>query len=767
MSETIVFEVETKRVLEILSKEIYDSPLALLRENLQNAYDAVLMRCSQESLPLTAGKIDVVLDGDKLIVRDSGIGMTEEVLRNNFWKAGSSGKRTELAKRSGVIGTFGIGAMANFGVATSLRVETRSIESSETLISIANRDSLSIARECIELYRSEDERGPGTEITVTLDPECLITTENARAYLVSYVQFLPVAVFLNGDLISQQSLEKHYASDTSIYHDLPERKVKNGIYRALVRPALNQAGNVMAKVSEIRLGEEDVSGELVLFQAGGQLMGLRNFFGLAPVPVSGHYQLGGLANLSILHPTAGREALSRESIQHVDTLVSMTEWAISESLSEDPAADRNQCFMNYILWKGRPELAGKVTVEVLPDNKSVSLERINEFCKGRKTHFFSGRDQSIIQTFSSEGSCLLNISGANPRRKVQLQYITNVLKIDEVPDKATVTKLYSGADLRMEEAAFLVRVASNLSDDYFLHNVEIRFAKISHGVNILVETKGELVVVSIARDSAPVLPLLECYRTAPDVFSDFIKDFVRNSLYDRLSKYIPSSTKEGADALRTILRRNRELYRYEESDLGELEPLLADYLAGDASLGDVIKKVRGSSRPQTQYVRSEQVGDIEEALPDVVESPTAEPHEGNEFEPAPAIMRPEVECDLKILTTTKQYGQLNNFGLFLGLSDRLFKREHEFFSTPHTTKVIWGGHRVIYIFGHASATFTLYYDIELREALSEHQASGSMIPTTTLITKNRIFVPVPEALVPEFKISEGAKEFYVRFDTVP
>ena len=40
----IKFQVETKRILEILSNEIYDSPYALLRENIQNAYDAVLMR---------------------------------------------------------------------------------------------------------------------------------------------------------------------------------------------------------------------------------------------------------------------------------------------------------------------------------------------------------------------------------------------------------------------------------------------------------------------------------------------------------------------------------------------------------------------------------------------------------------------------------------------------------------------------------------------------------------------------------------------------
>jgi molecular chaperone HtpG len=44
MSAGIEFQVETTRLLQILTREIYDSPLALLRENLQNAYDAICVR---------------------------------------------------------------------------------------------------------------------------------------------------------------------------------------------------------------------------------------------------------------------------------------------------------------------------------------------------------------------------------------------------------------------------------------------------------------------------------------------------------------------------------------------------------------------------------------------------------------------------------------------------------------------------------------------------------------------------------------------------
>jgi molecular chaperone HtpG len=42
-----------------------------------------------------------------------------------------------------------------------------------------------------------------------------------------------------------------------------------------------------------------------------------------------------------------------------------------------------------------------------------------------------------------------------------------------------------------------------------------------------------------------------------------------------------------------------------------------------------------------------------------------------------------------------------------------------------------------------------------------------MFPTTTIVTKDHIYVPVPSALESAFKITAGAKEFYVRFDTIP
>src|SRR2546426_8216720 len=99
----IQFMVETSRVLEILSKQIYDSPYAMARENVQNAFDAILMRANREGRPASDYVIEVIATPDRIVIKDQGIGMSEEVLRENFWRAGSSSKNNDAARAAGVI----------------------------------------------------------------------------------------------------------------------------------------------------------------------------------------------------------------------------------------------------------------------------------------------------------------------------------------------------------------------------------------------------------------------------------------------------------------------------------------------------------------------------------------------------------------------------------------------------------------------------------------------------------------------------------------
>ena len=763
--ERIAFDVETSRILQILASEIYDSPKAFLRENVQNAYDAILMRTTAQASSVNACNIQITVQPNRIIVQDDGIGMTEEVLRSNFWRAGSSGKKSELAQRSGVIGTFGIGAMANFGVCTSLRVETRHIDSRVTLISSAKREDLRIAQDCIDLERISDSREAGTIITAVLDPAFPVDEASVCEYLKQYVRFLPVVVAVNGRLLSQEVFEDALTGKASGYAPRASRAASLGNFAGTIQTSIDLQGRVLARFTSITLNGNPLAGEAFFAQEGGQTLGFRNLFGLAPIPVSSGYNFGGFVNLNILHPTAGREALSRDSIQHVAGIVALIEAEVSKDLAETVAADQNQLFQQYILSHGLTELAKNVNITVLPKREDVTLGNVSAYEASKPMHFYSGRDPTILQRFASEKANLLHVSQVNPRRKLQLRFLQETLHIAEVPEKTIVDRI-PGMGLSIEEAMFLVRVRGILLDDYLMPEVDAAFAIISHGVTFHVEKIGELLHISIARDMPAVGIVIECYKTARDVFDGFVKDFVREHLYPHIRDHVPSSTRQGRDALYRRLKENKELFRYEESDFGKVELLLADYLSGKADLGQVLSSSGSRVSTQRQEVRREQVGSVEQEMPEIIESAGEIPAR-SEFEAAPPILRPELASKMKVLTVGAEYPKLNSFRMFLALSDRLMRMEGEFLRWPHTTKLIWGMHRVIYIFTDATGGLSLYYDIELQEPLSTEMMGGSMIPTTTIMTKDRVYVPVPKLLEQAFQISDGAKEFYVGFDTIP
>lgn len=767
MNNGIVFQVETNRILQILASEIYDSPLALLRENLQNAYDAVRMRFASTGTLVEGGRIDICLNGNEISISDNGIGMTEEVLRENFWKAGSSGKRSDNARRAGVVGTFGIGAMANFGVCTRLTVETYCEGNTAVLRSVAERDSLKIAEECISLERESitPEQETGTKVTAILDNEHPISPNQALQYLKPYVGFLQVPVYFNDNLISRNVIESQLPIASRSFKQLGIKQLKDNLYQGLFDVQVDQNGQVLIFVKNITLAGNAIEGSMILLQSGGQLMGLRSFFGLAPIPVAGYYQFGGYANLSFLQPTAGREALSRESIEQVSCLINLAEHATSELLSTATEADKNNAFLQWLIAHGQYNFASMVSVRVLPENKDISLGEIKTYIGNRTTHYYTGNDQQILSTFANENSYLLQVAQSNPRRQVQVYYLTNILKISNVPDSAQVIRTYTGTELNMREASVLIRITSILRDDYLISDIEIILADISHGVTVFPQKDGNQLTIYIAKSSSLLPPLFNFYDKAYELFTQFIKDFVRVHIYPRIQQFVPSSTRDGVDALQKILQRNRELYSYEETDFGDLEGVLGDYLSGSVTLSQVLNEARTRGKPQTQSVSRNQVGFVENEIPGIAESPIAQSTEaGLEFAPSPPIIRDSVTSDMKILTTSEKYPSLNNFSMLLGLSDRLMKTEADFFHAPHTTRILWGGHRVVYIFTEATGRLSLYYDIELHEPIEHTKAGGGMFQTTTLITQKRIFIPIPDTLIEEFKITDGCKKFFVRFD---
>lgn len=764
MTHQIPFLVETERVLEILSKQIYDSPFAMARENIQNAYDAILMRSNKEGTLPEHYKIEVTASEREIKILDQGIGMSEKVLRENFWKAGSSGKNNEAARAAGVIGTFGIGAMANFGVCDRLQVDSRALEEPAGTRTVALKDQLAIGKDCITVELLDESFEVGTLITASISSKNTVDVEAMRQYLTPFVRFLPAPVTFNGELISQNN-PRSAAGIGSNWACIGSKSLATGRF-SFDAHVYADAGQIGVQIDKLFIDNEGSSGGLWLRSGGGSIMGLRSKFGLAPIPLPSHYGFNGFADLPFLFPTAGREALTRESIQQASVLMGPIEMAVTEILKDTPFADQLSAFQQHILVLGKIEWASRVEIQLNPGDQRVELGRISSAYPGVQLSWFDGTDPDVISTFSSEEAPLLRVSQQNPRRDLQRRYLTDVLRLRPIPNTATVTETYAPADLTWDEVTLTLSLARILKADYLIDDVAIEWVKISHNVPMLAELAGDRLTIKVSRTWMALQAVLKIISATPEVAEGMAKDFVRVHVYERIKNFVPSSQRAGLDTLQKTLARRRELYRLEAEDKGDLEPLIAEYLAGHVELSELLTAATTVATGHTQRVSSDTVATVEQVLSDVVNTSVQAPPVQSILVPIAGspILRPEADLKERLLTTEKDVAQLNNHRMFLALSDRLFQLEREFFSFPHSTQVAWAGKRIVFLFGLANSSQNLYYDIELRGAQTVGAAGGMPVITTTIVTKNRIFVPIPEPLTEYFKVTQNPVEFYVRFD---
>ena len=153
--ETMEFQAETRKLLDIVTNSIYTDKEVFLRELISNASDALekyrylqsagSVLATNDSSPL---EINIVTDetNNTLTLSDNGIGMTREEMISNLGTIARSGSKlfVEQQKKSegstdGIIGQFGVGFYSSFMVADSVSVESLSAVASESNTQIPSR----------------------------------------------------------------------------------------------------------------------------------------------------------------------------------------------------------------------------------------------------------------------------------------------------------------------------------------------------------------------------------------------------------------------------------------------------------------------------------------------------------------------------------------------------------------------------------------------------------------------------------------------------
>ena len=610
----------------------------------------------------------------------------------------------------------------------------------ERTFSSVRKSELSTETENISLIPRAPKGEPGTTVQALLAPNSKVSIQDARTFLHEFVEFVDIPVIFNDEVLSgvshratlpseRYSWSKHLPKISLaglISGDLELFGMASGEFRIVLENVTSQKG----------LGR---SGAIVLLQERNAIRTLRSGFGLATVAVQSIYQWGGVVDLPFLKPTAGREALDVESIQLLQQIISALDSLVSPIAAEHPESFGNDGFLRWIVTTKQFSLCGPLEIIPRPSNQPEALATV---VKHSTVRYYSGRDESVIQTYASEDDPLIVLSRRTPRRECELGYL-KAKRIQEVDTRARVTRKLATTELNFAHIALATRMARILEEDYFLET-DIRYGSISGALPLLVMDSNNPVVIYLDPDASSVAPLLALYREDFDTFGPFVKDFIRTTVFSRIAKLVPSSTREGSEAFLRHLRSNRDWFEYEIEDRASLEDIFIELHAGRLTVAEAKSRLADTSHSFVEVSRAgtaplssviQEIGNevTEEAIP-------------NPFGAIPGIDRREEETEALILTSDTP---INGYNCFLSISDRVQREKGEFFLQPHSTEIVWGGRKVLFIFQHHAKQFGLYYDILCPGLVGSGSGGGPRI-TATILTKNRTFIPVPNEISDEF-----------------
>ncbi|MFI1093508.1 HSP90 family protein [Streptomyces sp. NPDC020917] len=197
------FQVDLRGLVDLLSHHLYSSPKVYLRELLQNGVDAVTARRAQDPDAPCRVHLHTVPGG--LRVEDSGVGLTEADVHDLLATIGRSSKRQSVeSARSDFLGQFGIGLLACFVVAGTVRVVSRSARTPDAPpVEWTARDDGSYT---VRTLPADARTEPGTTVHLTARPGAAewFTGERVAALARDFGSLLPYDVRVDGEVVTDR-----------------------------------------------------------------------------------------------------------------------------------------------------------------------------------------------------------------------------------------------------------------------------------------------------------------------------------------------------------------------------------------------------------------------------------------------------------------------------------------------------------------------------------------------------------------------------------
>jgi molecular chaperone HtpG len=563
--------IDFESVLRIISKQIYETPLAFIRENVQNAVDAVRIQAYRERIDSSDERyrIDIDLGGKEVRVRDNGIGMTPAELASLFWTIGASGKRTPEAAAAGCVGTFGIGGFANFGVCEKLEVISKTEDATHgTLTRLSEADirnaGASIPSVTVELSDASAPRG--TIVVGYLRSNADI--DQLRRYLRDFVRFVPIAIYFNGDKVSQGKFSDLDHKDNLREVSTAPQEWGEGNLSVTGRLYEDRGHTLVASITGMKVGSEQInlSGQ-VRFEAGAFDVFKRGFK-LCATSVPTIIGISGRLDCDRFTPTAGRDSLDSATTSLLGQIAQLLERVAVETVLQSPEriAQHTRIF-RYVVKRGLIDKVGRVQVNLADGSESTLGDiRRRATSGGVSVYFGTAQKQALNQIMQARGHIVVLLSADAYRRDAERRYLEQFCAAKAFDGMIDIVDHYE--DLSRFEKVFLSELELSITKSYEVRSLRLTPGKLTEDIPVFIREPGGNQSLDILVDVRhPEIAKLQELGYTPILYS-LISTFCHEYLGPSLKRWSPRFFGDGALNLDLLSRRRSELWVLLKDDIG-------------------------------------------------------------------------------------------------------------------------------------------------------------------------------------------------------
>jgi molecular chaperone HtpG len=709
-------------MLRIISKQIYETPLAFIRENVQNAVDAIRIQAHREAADAADSRfrIDVCLDGTTISVRDNGIGMTRQDLQNYFWTIGASGKRTSEALSAGCVGTFGIGGFANFGVCDMLEVTSQvalAEHGTRTRLSRQDIESAGTALPSISVDESDAAAPRGTLVSARLRQPGDVN--QIREYLRDFVRYVPTGIFFNGEKLSQQKLSEIDDRENLTQLEGGITRWQDGDLSIAGRLFEDRKHALVVAIDAIELASESIlcTGQ-VRFEHG-TIDAFKRGFKLCATSIGTTIGVSGRLDCDKFVPTAGRDSLDAGTTSLLGRIVGCLERVAVDAVFEstERIAQHTRLFQ-YIVSRNMYSKLDKVRVN-LADGSESTLGTVKRRAVDGKLSVFFGlaKKQSLNQIMHARGHIVVLLSSDHFRQAAERTYLQQFCGAKPFDGVVDCVEFYG--DLSRFEKIVLSEMELNISKAYEIKNFELTPGKLTEDIPVFVkETLGSPRLEILVDTRHQEIAKLQDLGFTPILYS-LVATFCREYLGATLKKWSPRFFGDGAINLELIAKRRSELWILLKDDIG------------------VIRK--GGQR---QVVTSSDVQVV-----NVGQQP------------------PEAKSRPRIVQIVDENSATSLAGYYIRLPDGAYNAYGDLLPECDSRGLVWAGNRIEYVISDAvSASFK--YEVRLDEVVSVptngvKRAEGALAlrqPLQALF--DGLYFPIPPVLE-RYLVPLGEKEIRI------